>query len=378
MRKRLSVLLAAIASMILILTLLFTAVQIGINDHTFINNKYSELGLARRMGMSNADLVNSCIRLIDYMQGKAESIDIEVTVNGEKTLMFDQPQEIQHMKDVRQLFETCKQYRDMGLFAMLVLYLLAAVLSFRSALHTIAKGYLWGAFVMFLFIGFIGTWAALDFSSFWTAFHQSLFWNDLWLFDPTTSRMINMLPETFFQGLVSRIVMMGGAAVVLLIGAAIFALVTLKKREAKARQAAQQKRAAAANGQRRKPPQENGRTERQPLTEEERRARAERRRQSQTAGQQKRKQQADGASEKEKQRPKKSGEKRKRPQQSEAGKPRKSAGAAAKRKKRPSAGNPPPRRKRPQPSGETEIDLFAENEARIPEPTAPAGDPTET
>ena len=107
MRKRLSVLLAAIASMILILTLLFTAVQIGINDHTFINNKYSELGLARRMGMSNADLVNSCIRLIDYMQGKAESIDIEVTVNGEKTLMFDQPQEIQHMKDVRQLYQTC-------------------------------------------------------------------------------------------------------------------------------------------------------------------------------------------------------------------------------------------------------------------------------
>lgn len=140
MRKRISVLLATAASVLLIFVLLFTAVQIGINDHTFINNEYTRLGLAKQMGMSNAELVNSCVHLIDYMQGDADSIDIYVTVNGEKTLMFDQAQEVEHMKDVRTLFLTCKQYRDMALLALLVLFLLAAVLTFRDALGTIAKG----------------------------------------------------------------------------------------------------------------------------------------------------------------------------------------------------------------------------------------------
>lgn len=106
MRKRISVLLATAASVLLIFALLFTAVQIGINDHTFINNEYTRLGLAKQMGMSNAELVNSCVQLIDYMQGDADSIDIYVTVNGEKTLMFDQAQEVEHMKDVRTLFLT--------------------------------------------------------------------------------------------------------------------------------------------------------------------------------------------------------------------------------------------------------------------------------
>ena len=85
MHKRISVLLATAASVLLIFALLFTAVQIGINDHTFINNEYTRLGLAKQMGMSNAELVNSCVQLIDYMQGDADSIDIYVTVNGEKT-----------------------------------------------------------------------------------------------------------------------------------------------------------------------------------------------------------------------------------------------------------------------------------------------------
>lgn len=287
MRKRISVLLATAASVLLIFALLFTAVQIGINDHTFINNEYTRLGLAKQMGMSNAELVNSCVQLIDYMQGDADSIDIYVTVNGEKTLMFDQAQEVEHMKDVRTLFLTCKQYRDMALLALLVLFLLAAVLTFRDALGTIAKGYVWGAFLMFLIIGFVGTWAALDFSSFWTAFHQALFWNELWLFDPAASRMINMLPEQFFQDLVTRIVLYAGAGILALLVLAIVTLVSLNKRRAKAQEAARQKAAVEPAKRRRKAPRPGMEPKRKPvLTEEERRARiAAKRRREQAAAQ---------------------------------------------------------------------------------------------
>lgn len=231
--KKISVALATLGSMILIFVIMFTALEIAMNDTAFINNEYTRLGMAKKMGMSQADLVNSCKQLVDYMQGKADSIDIEVTIDGEKTLMFDQEQEAVHMKDVQDLYLTVKKYRDTGIIAFLVLYLVAAILAFRSAIHSIAKGYIIGAFIMSLFIGFFGTWAALDFSSFWTTFHEALFWNDLWLFDPATSRMINILPEQFFHDIVIRIVIYAAGALVLLLIIAIIIVISYNHRQAK-------------------------------------------------------------------------------------------------------------------------------------------------
>ena len=127
--KKISVALATLGSMILIFVIMFTALEFAMNDTAFINNEYTRLGMAKKMGMSQADLVNSCKQLVDYMQGKADSIDIEVTIDGEKTLMFDQEQEAVHMKDVQDLYLTVKKYRDTGIIAFLVLYLVAAVLT---------------------------------------------------------------------------------------------------------------------------------------------------------------------------------------------------------------------------------------------------------
>ena len=79
---------------------------------------------------------------------------------------------------------------------------------------------------MFLLIfGFLGTWAALDFTNFWTFFHEMLFWNDLWLFDGTQSRMINMLPEQIFADIIANIGLYAGIVIVVLIALSILALV---------------------------------------------------------------------------------------------------------------------------------------------------------
>ena len=273
MRKHIAVILSAVASVILIFVLLFTAVEIAINDNTFINNEYTKLGLAREMGMNNAELVNSCIRLLDYMQGEVPNIDIMVTINDVEMLMFEQEQEIVHMEDVQRLYLTCREWRDTGIVVMLVLYILSALLTFRTAVHSIARGFLWGAFLAGLVIGFIGTWAALDFSSFWTAFHETLFWNDLWMFDPTESRMINILPETFFKDLVIRIVIYGGTALVVLIVLAIITLIAHQRRLEKAYEAALE---AAEAAEARKKAQKNVKKAPKILSPEERQARLER------------------------------------------------------------------------------------------------------
>lgn len=238
MRKRFAVMLSTLASIVLILCILFTALQLTINDKNFIEYEYARLSLSREMGVSNLDLVSSCERLIDYMEGRVDSIDIQVTVDGEQVLMFEQEQEISHMADVRLLYQRFRAFRDFGVLLALVLYLLGAVLHIRSAMHTLASGYVYGAFVIALFAGFLGTWAALDFSNFWTFFHQMLFWNNDWLFDASTSRMINMLPEQFFSDVILRMAILAGVAFVLLLVASAVALASIRKKRRLAREKA--------------------------------------------------------------------------------------------------------------------------------------------
>lgn len=238
MRKRFAVMLSTLASIVLILCILFTALQLTINDKNFIEYEYARLSLSREMGVSNLDLVSSCERLIDYMEGRVDSIDIQVTVDGEQVLMFEQEQEISHMADVRLLYQRFRTFRDFGVLLALVLYLLGAVLHIRSAMHTLASGYVYGAFVIALFAGFLGTWAALDFSNFWTFFHQMLFWNNDWLFDASTSRMINMLPEQFFSDVILRMALLAGVAFVLLLVASAVALASIRKKRRLAREKA--------------------------------------------------------------------------------------------------------------------------------------------
>ena len=238
MRKRFAVMLSTLASIVLILCILFTALQLTINDKNFIECEYARLSLSREMGVSNLDLVSSCERLIDYMEGRVDSIDIQVTVDGEQVLMFEQEQEISHMADVRLLYQRFRTFRDFGVLLALVLYLLGAVLHIRSAMHTLASGYVYGAFVIALFAGFLGTWAALDFSNFWTFFHQMLFWNNDWLFDASTSRMINMLPEQFFSDVILRMAILAGVAFVLLLVASAVALASIRKKRRLAREKA--------------------------------------------------------------------------------------------------------------------------------------------
>lgn len=238
MRKRFAVMLSTLASIVLILCILFTALQLTINDKNFIEYEYARLSLSREMGVSNLDLVSSCERLIDYMEGRVDSIDIQVTVDGEQVLMFEQEQEISHMADVRLLYQRFRTFRDFGVLLALVLYLLGAVLHIRSAMHTLASGYVYCAFVIALFAGFLGTWAALDFSNFWTFFHQMLFWNNDWLFDASTSRMINMLPEQFFSDVILRMAILAGVAFVLLLVASAVALASIRKKRRLAREKA--------------------------------------------------------------------------------------------------------------------------------------------
>ncbi len=204
MKKHICRLMATVAGILLIVGLLFSCLQWVMNDRAYIEDTYARLDHARKMGMSTEDLVAATMRMIDYMEGSVDSIDLDVTVRGETVSMFNEQERV-HMEDVRALYQAWRNARGFCLMAAVVLFVLAALLMRgQGGLKICCQGFLIASGVMLVCIAALGIWVATDFTSFWIAFHHLFFTNDLWMFDAATSRMINMMPEEFFSGIVIR------------------------------------------------------------------------------------------------------------------------------------------------------------------------------
>lgn len=233
MRKTVSYILTVLASLLLLVAMLFTCLQLCMNDEGWFRAEYEKLGTAPKMGISLNDLSASMTQLVDYMEGRADTIQLTVRENGQDTEMFNQ-REIDHMVDVRALFLAWRSART-AIAVLGCLLLIAAVLlnKKRQVAEMFAKSYLIALVLLIVVIAALGLWAALDFTSFWTAFHHLFFSNDLWLLDPATSRMINMCPEQLFSDIVLRFALwfVGVACLVAFVSAAYLAVKNKRRKK---------------------------------------------------------------------------------------------------------------------------------------------------
>ncbi len=188
----------------LIIALILSAIQFLSFRPSYYKETYYRLQTAETIGISVEDLNAATTQLLDYIRGKEDSLDILVKVDGTMEPMFNQ-REIDHMVDVKNLFQIVFLVRDV-LFVGFVLALLFFVYKkdYRD-LYLIKDIMLYGMLGIFFVMSFIGLYAIIDFNSFWIQFHELIFTNDLWLLDPKTDRLIMMVPEEFFSGLVYQI-----------------------------------------------------------------------------------------------------------------------------------------------------------------------------
>ena len=218
MRKTIAIALLAIGFMLLILCTAFTVVQLTASETAWFEEEFDRLSLAESMGMTLGDLGASIRTLVNYMNGQTETIDLLITMGGQQIRMFDLDIEITHMREVRDLWQWFISARNVGVLAGLVLCLLGVVVDGKDAHWNACFGYFWALGAFLVVVAFAGTWATINFDSFWTAFHRLIFPNsENWLL-PAESRMIQMLPSELFHDLVLR---MGGRIllILLLVGA---------------------------------------------------------------------------------------------------------------------------------------------------------------
>lgn len=201
----------------IIITLVLTSVELLSFNKGYYVKQYRKLEVAQTIGVSDEDLMKATNHLLDYIKGKQDNLDVDVVIDGDVVPMFNQ-REIDHMVDVQVLMLKVFMIRNI-LFALSIVLLLGAVVSKDYQDLVLMKASLQQALmVLGLVFGFIGMYAVLDFDAFWIQFHEVLFDNDLWLLDPRTDRLIMMVPQAFFSGLVYRIVAAIAGIILLAVG----------------------------------------------------------------------------------------------------------------------------------------------------------------
>lgn len=229
MRKTLASFFMGVASLILIFCIVFTCIQLVMRDDEYIENEFIQLGNYTEIGMTLGDICKAAKQLIAYMQGEADTIQTTVTINGVVTEMYQFDIEFTHMQEVQTLWLKLVKLRNLGVMVAALLFLLGALIRLNLAWRLMAGSYITAVSLVALFGAFFGTWASLDFSSFWTAFHHLIFpGNTNWLL-PAESRMIQMLNIQFFSDIVRKIAITAIIPLAMLLAGSILVLIFVKK-----------------------------------------------------------------------------------------------------------------------------------------------------
>ena len=232
--KKLSFLFSTVASLLLIFAILVTSVQIVAFDYPFYEREYSKLNVTQYTLMEYDELMRVTEYLLDYVQGRHDKLDVRAVLAGKERTVFNERDQA-HMVDVQALYLGVSKGRWYSFAIAAALYALAALTAKKGRrLRTLAKGYITGAVLYLLAFAVIGVWAVVDFTQFWTTFHELVFSNDLWLLDPRISVLINMYPETFFYDMVLRIVAIAAGALVMLTIISAAAISADKRRQKRA------------------------------------------------------------------------------------------------------------------------------------------------
>ena len=199
--------LLSLSFLCLSVVMLLTIVDYNCFDMSFYQKEYIQNDTCTATGLNEEDLLDTTNVLFDYLHDERDDLYLEHVINGNMREVFD-TREKTHMIDVKNLYQNAMSVRNILLIASIVLLAAGLYLSKERYIRFIYDGYKTGVSFLLLIIACIAILAIIDFNAFWLQFHYLFFTNDLFLLDPNTEILINMVPEQFFTDLVFRIIAM--------------------------------------------------------------------------------------------------------------------------------------------------------------------------
>lgn len=208
---------------ILLMTLVLGFEMIIFNEPYF-EWHYENRSITETTDMDIENLMYVTREMLDYLKGDRENLDMEAIIDGEMQEVFGQ-REKDHMVDVQLLYFGARNIRRLGMLLICAVLLTGVVLKKDILVLALRR-------VKFVIAGLIGILLvvgglfALDFERYFTLFHEMFFSNDLWILNPRTDIMINMVPYSYFYS----IVMIGTLLCMLMIVIAVVGCEILGKR----------------------------------------------------------------------------------------------------------------------------------------------------
>ena len=156
-------------------------------------------------------------------------LHVTTTMGGEQREFFNE-REIAHMEDVQVLFLKALSIRRVCLILGAGLLVLMAATKARMG-RVLPPSMCMGTGLFFALITVLGLIISTDFTKYFIMFHHIFFSNDLWILDPATDMLINIVPEGFFMDTAARIALLFGSLSLILFGVCLLLTIRNRRKE---------------------------------------------------------------------------------------------------------------------------------------------------
>lgn len=195
--KCLHYLLGILFSFCLVITLLITSIEAVVYwTPGYFEKEYTKYNVTADVQMEMDDLLEVTDEMMAYLRGDREDLHVPIIVGGQPREFFN-AREIAHMEDVRVLFLGGLTVRRICIVTAVIC--LAALLLMKAPVsRVLPRSICVGTGLFFAIVCGLAAVVASDFTKYFVIFHEIFFDNDLWILDPSTDLLINIVPEPFF------------------------------------------------------------------------------------------------------------------------------------------------------------------------------------
>ena len=197
----------------------------------YYEKEYAKYGVLNDVHMEMDDLLDVTDEMMAYLRGSRKDLHVPTIVDGQPREFFND-REIAHMEDVRGLFLGGLALRriSLGLIVACVILLLLLKADMRRVLP---KMICIGSALFFAVLTVLAGIISTDFNQYFIMFHHIFFNNDLWMLNPDTDLLINIVPEPFFMDTAARIAMTYGVSVLTVFAICFIILYYYRKKQEK-------------------------------------------------------------------------------------------------------------------------------------------------
>ncbi len=183
------------------IALFLTVLDLRVMNRNFYWREYSKLNHTEELNISDTDLRLVTEGLLEYIVGKRDNLDMIVTIGSDEVEMFNQ-REKDHMVDVQKLYLDAMKVKWFCWGAVVVGLAVEWYFYKKEVAYLFSTAIIKVFYTLMGVLFALGVYALLDFQNFWLDFHYVFFTNDLFLLNPLTDRLIQLVPSQFFFDMV--------------------------------------------------------------------------------------------------------------------------------------------------------------------------------